>query len=101
MGRRRELVVILRLPFGAPLDSDEAAPRFRKVTQDGDEEGCLRLHELPTAKQAVAIREALGIRKRREMTADELARVRSLFKRRVLGAGSAGEGCSVPNNQET
>jgi hypothetical protein len=37
---------------------------FCRVTQDGDDEGCLRLFGLPTPEQAKAIRELLGIRKR-------------------------------------
>jgi|GEM_PF-2077156 len=41
------------------------------VTQDGDDEGCLRLHQLPTPEQAAVIREALGIPKRRTIT-DEI-----------------------------
>ena len=49
---------------------------FCEVTQDCDEEGCIRLHELPTVDQAVAIREALGIRKRRDLGVDELERLR-------------------------
>jgi hypothetical protein len=39
---------------------------FCKVTQDGDTEGCLRLFELPTVEQAIAIRKALGLRRRRK-----------------------------------
>src|SRR5690606_27743300 len=39
---------------------------FCTVTQDGESEGCWRLFELPDRKQAAAIRDALGIRKRRE-----------------------------------
>ena len=38
---------------------------FCEVTQDGDDEGCFRLHALPLPDQAAAIRTALGIRKRR------------------------------------
>ncbi len=38
---------------------------FAEVTQDGDEEGCLHLHGLPTADQARVIRSILGIRKRK------------------------------------
>jgi hypothetical protein len=34
---------------------------FCEVTQDGDEEGCLRLFDLPDPDQAEAIRDALGI----------------------------------------
>jgi hypothetical protein len=38
---------------------------FCEVTQDGDVEGCFRLHALTSPDQAVAIRTAFGIRKRR------------------------------------
>jgi hypothetical protein len=38
---------------------------FCKVTQDGDEEGCLRLFELPTANQAQSLRKALQIHQRK------------------------------------
>jgi hypothetical protein len=38
---------------------------FCRVTQDGDDEGCLRLFGLPSPEQAKAIRDLLGIRKRR------------------------------------
>lgn len=34
---------------------------FCQVTQDGDDEGCLRLIEMPTEEQAAAIRKVLGI----------------------------------------
>ena len=54
---------------------------FCSVTQDGDDEGCLRQHDLPTVAQAIAIRDALGIRKRVELDAEELER------RRTLGNG--------------
>src|SRR6185295_9555279 len=37
---------------------------FATITQDGDEEGVARLHDLPAPEQAEVIREALGIRKR-------------------------------------
>ena len=37
---------------------------FCEVTQDGDDEGCLRLRELPTPTQAKEIRSILGLRKR-------------------------------------
>jgi hypothetical protein len=53
---------------------------FCEVTLDCDEEGCMRQHELPTAEQAVAIREALGIRKRRELGADEMERLRERLR---------------------
>jgi hypothetical protein len=37
---------------------------YAKVTQDGDDEGCLRLDRLPTADEAATIRDLLGIPKR-------------------------------------
>jgi hypothetical protein len=56
---------------------------FCKVTQDGEEEGCLRLFHLPTPDQAEAIRDALGIQKRREVSAEVLERLRAFaFQRR-------------------
>jgi hypothetical protein len=56
---------------------------FCKVTQDGEEEGCLRLFHLPTLDQAEAIRDALGIQKRREVSVEVLGRLRAFaFQRR-------------------
>jgi hypothetical protein len=50
---------------------------FCTVTQDGDDEGCLGLHQLPTSDQAEVIRDVLGIRKRREVSAVELGRLKA------------------------
>ena len=55
---------------------------FCRLTQDGDDEGCLHLDRLPTRAQAVLIRQALGIRKRRTLTGDgraQLEAARSLL----------------------
>jgi hypothetical protein len=41
---------------------------FMSVTQDGDDEGCLRLLRLPKPEEAALIRDALGLRKRRTLT---------------------------------
>ncbi len=41
---------------------------FMTVTQDGDDEGCLRLFALPTPEEAALIRDALLLRKRRTLT---------------------------------
>jgi hypothetical protein len=38
---------------------------FCEVTQDGDDEGCLRLMDLPTPEQAILIRKALGLSQKR------------------------------------
>ena len=43
------------------------------VTQDGDDEGILRLDRLPAPAEAAAVRDLIGIRKRRHMTAEALS----------------------------
>jgi hypothetical protein len=53
---------------------------FCRVTQDGDDEGILRLDRLPTGPEATAIREALGIRKRREMTPEAIERSSTVLR---------------------
>jgi hypothetical protein len=47
---------------------------FCELTQDGDGEGVFRLGRLPTAAEAEVIRDVIGIRKRMELTPEELAR---------------------------
>ena len=54
---------------------------FCRLTQDGDDEGCLHLDRLPTAVEADLIREALGIRKRRHLSDEELARITAALER--------------------
>jgi len=55
----------------------KAALSFCTLTQDCDEEGCLRLHALPTPEQAVTIRRLLGIPKRREYSAEVLEQMKA------------------------
>ena len=55
---------------------------FMTVTQDGDEEGCLRLFRLPSPQEAVVIREAIMLRKRRSLT--------EAFRTRLIAAGVNG-----------
>ena len=62
---------------------------FCDVTQDCDAEGCLRLPRLPTLAEATVIREVLGIRKRAELSPQELERRRAIGKRLARGAGRA------------
>jgi hypothetical protein len=50
---------------------------FCEVTQDCEEEGCLRQHALPTPEQALIIRDILGIQKRRADSAETLERLRA------------------------
>lgn len=47
---------------------------FAELTQDGDAEGCFRLHRLPTPAEAETIRDIIGIRKCVELSPEELAR---------------------------
>jgi len=69
---------------------------FCRVTQDGDDEGCMQLQHLPTAEQAEVIRDVLGIRKRTELSPKELERRRALGKRLTLAAGTANETGAAP-----
>jgi hypothetical protein len=65
---------------------------FCRVTQDGDDEGCLHLDRLPTPEEAALIREVVGIRKRRMVTAESLAqldRARALLKRPLAAEDSS------------
>jgi hypothetical protein len=48
---------------------------FARLTQDGDDEGCFHLDRLPTKAEAGAIRDCLGIRKRRLVTAEARAQL--------------------------
>jgi hypothetical protein len=59
---------------------------FATITQDGDEEGVARLHDLPAPEQAAVIREALGIRKRVAVSTEQRSRLRRLAK--AFGFGS-------------
>jgi hypothetical protein len=62
---------------------------FCAVTQDGDDEGCLRLHDLPTTAQATVIRDVLGIRKRQEVSPTQLERLKAFaFERKPRGESS-------------
>jgi len=60
---------------------------FCELSQDGEHEGCLRLSQLPTPDQAEAIRVALGIQKRREVSAGVLDRLRSFAFARMPRSG--------------
>jgi hypothetical protein len=53
---------------------------FCELTMDCDQEGCFKLHHLPTPGQAVVIRDALGIRKRMQFAPDDLERRRASIK---------------------
>jgi hypothetical protein len=53
---------------------------FCRVMQDGDDEGCLHLDHLPNLTEARAIREAVGIRKRRQVSATAMAQAISTLE---------------------
>src|SRR5262249_23184438 len=57
---------------------------FCTLGQDGDDEGTLRLHRLPTDAEATVIRDLPGIRKRMELTREDLERRRASMTK--LGA---------------
>ncbi len=48
---------------------------FCRVTQDGDDEGCLYLDHPPTPTEADLIRDALKIKRKRQYTPDQLATI--------------------------
>jgi hypothetical protein len=62
---------------------------FMTVTQDGDEEGCLRLFRLPTPPEAVVIRDVTGLRKRVDYAPDALERKRASMAKVGLVRGTA------------
>jgi hypothetical protein len=56
---------------------------FCEVTNDGDNEGMLFLDRLPTGEEAEVIRAKLGVAKKREVSAEELARLAAIGRRFV------------------
>jgi hypothetical protein len=69
---------------------------FCTMTQDGDDEGVLRLHQLPTAEQSDVIRDILGIRKRMEFSPEDLERRRASMTRLQSAEGSANATAPLP-----
>jgi len=63
---------------------------FMTVTQDGDDEGCLRLVQLPSPQEAAVIRDVMGLRKRVAYAPDTLERKRASMAKAGLARGSAG-----------
>jgi hypothetical protein len=63
---------------------------FCQVTQDGEDEGCVRLSKLPTAEQAEVIRDCLGIRKRRDLSEESLDQLRHMRVKSAKQAGATG-----------
>jgi len=67
---------------------------FMTVTQDGDEEGCLRLFHLPSPQEAVVIRDVIGLRKRVDFAPAALERKRASMAKAGLAREAAS--ASVP-----
>src|SRR5262249_41773734 len=61
-------------------------PRFCRVTQDGDDQGCMHLNRLPNKEEAATVRACLKLRKRRGYSPEELeaARARALIARGAI-----------------
>ena len=55
---------------------------FCRVTQDGDDEGCLHLDHLPTPKETDLICDALGVKRKRRYTPDQLATLTARLKKK-------------------
>lgn len=73
---------------------------FCSVTQDCDDEGCLRLRQLPTPEQANVIRDVLGIQKRREVSAAELERLKAFaFAKKPRYETSAEQNIALDDRQ--
>jgi len=63
---------------------------FMAVTQDGDDEGILRLDGMPTPEQAKIIRKVLGLRQRTELSEAGRAELKNRFKSSSQRGGSDG-----------
>jgi hypothetical protein len=62
---------------------------FCVVSRDGDDEGCLRLLNLPTPDQAEVIRDSLGIRKKQEISDETRERLKAFaFERKTRSKAS-------------
>lgn len=69
----------------------KALEPFCEVRNDGDGEGMLFLDHLPSADEAEIVRLKLGIAKKREMSAAELERLRSMGQRFAKRHGVVGD----------
>jgi len=84
MGRRKKLALVV-MPVEIISVRQWTAHKkrlsFCELTQDDDQEGCFRLHRLPTPAEAEVIRDIIGIRKRIDLSPEELARRREVGRR--------------------
>jgi hypothetical protein len=63
---------------------------FCRVTQDGDDEGCLHLDRLPAPHEAGVIREALGIKRKRQLSPEAKASLAHRLLPKPTGSPSDG-----------
>jgi hypothetical protein len=61
---------------------------FCQLRQDGDAEGTLRLDRLPTPHEAALVREALGVKRKRQLSAEAKASLASRFSQNPTGRPS-------------
>jgi hypothetical protein len=69
---------------------------FCELRLDCDGEGTVRLHQLPTPKQAEVIRDILGVRKRMEFDPEQLEHRRTLMARARSAQGRANATVPLP-----
>jgi hypothetical protein len=67
---------------------------FCRVTQDGDDEGCLRLDRLPAPHEAAAIRDAIGIKRKRHLSPEARASLADRFSKHPT-SGPSGDATSI------
>jgi hypothetical protein len=93
---------VCRLPLRRHWTSVKARLSFCAVARDCDDEGCLRLQQRPTPEQAALIRNALGIRKRQEISEETRERLkayaleRSMRHEALSEPRTAADECPVP-----
>jgi hypothetical protein len=61
---------------------------FCRITQDGDDDGCLHLDHLPKPRAASVIREAIGIKRKRQLSAEAKASLANRFSQNSTGRPS-------------
>jgi hypothetical protein len=63
-----------------------------QLTQDGDDEGALRIDRLPAPHEAGVIREALGIKRKRQLSAEAKVSLAQRLSEKPTGSPSDGPG---------
>jgi hypothetical protein len=87
LGDDRTWVLFVACRSGLHWTATKKRLGFCEVTQDCEDEGCLRLLCLPTPEQAVVIRDVLGVRKRQEISEAMRERLRAFAFSRARATG--------------